>query len=658
MNEKIAKVCLPISLEPLDYLIPTSLSIQPNSLVSVPFRNTQHIGWITEIIDSSTLPSTKLRAIESVHPITVSLQNSDFISWMARYTMAPLGLVLKMFLGGLNPKNIQSLTDQNPTPSLTFSFQSLALNQEQRTVASHLESLVQQHIFTPLLLEGVTGSGKTEVYFQAVQTCLALGKRALVLLPEINLTAAWLLRFEACFGFKPVFWHSHMTPKQRQKSWHTIATGTPVVVGTRSALCLPHHDLGLIVVDEEHDTSYKQESLVRYHARDMAVRRAQLATCPIILTSATPSIETLLNVRTNKYQSFHLTQRYGAASMPKIHPIDLRQEPLTKGTSLSPTLWRALEENHAQGEQSLLFLNRRGYAPIAFCSSCRCNQTCKRCDVNLVYHQHKQALLCHHCGYQRKARSACNTCNHTDEFLFFGVGVEKLMEELREKHPDWSLLLMTSDTLSTPKKMQQAFDQIESGSAQVIVATQTMAKGHHFPNLTLVGVVDATLGPIDYDLRSTERSFQLLHQVAGRSGRADKPGHVYLQTFAPQHPAFQALCQNDSQKFYQTELAQRQRLGLPPYGRLTALILEGPREAQVKEAALSLLRSHPQKPGIQVLGPTPAPLTRVKKSYRWRLLLKSDKTILHTSYLQQWLAGITLPAPLKLTIDIDPQSFM
>ncbi|MAP24865.1 MAG: primosomal protein N' [Rickettsiales bacterium] len=656
MNQPVAKVCLPIALGPLDYLIPETMAIQLNQLVVVPFRRAHHIGWVTEIIAASTVPILKLRSIESMLPASLSTENRDFITWLANYTVSPQGLVFKMYLGGIKQPALSTNTE-NSENKPSFSFQPLHLNTEQKSAATQLETLVKNHSFAPLLLEGVTGSGKTEVYFQALQTCLEAGKNALILLPEINLTAAWLARFESCFGFKPIFWHSHMTPKQRQEAWLKINAGTAVVVGTRSALCLPHQNLGLIVVDEEHDASYKQESLVRYHARDMAVRRAQLASCPIILTSATPSVETIQNVHSGKYQYMRLTKRYGPALMPTMHPIDLKQEILAKEQSISPTLWQALEGNYERGEQSLLFLNRRGYAPIAFCQSCRTNQTCKKCDVNLVYHKHTQALLCHHCGYQRKASSACGQCSDKEDFLFFGVGVEKLVEEIKEKHPDWPLLLMTSDTLSTPKKMKQAFDQIESGEARVIIATQTMAKGHHFPNLTLVGVVDATLGPIEFDLRTTERSFQLLHQVAGRCGRADKPGHVYLQTFAPDHPAFMALCQNDGQKFYKTELEQRQRLSLPPFGRLTALIVEGAKEKEVKQAAMDLLRCHPKKPGVQILGPTPAPLTRLKKLYRWRFLVKSNKATLHTNYLQEWLSNLELSQSIRITVDVDPYSF-
>ncbi len=653
----IAKILLPIAFEPLDYEIPLGMVIKPLDLVGVPFRRGKQVGLVLEILQTSDVPPHKLKSIDAVFEQKLDAETDRFIKWVARYTCAPSGLVLKMFLGSLKPEQIAkgqtaALSEQH------FSYDPPVLNEEQTAVAQVLKQAVEAQAFYPTLLDGVTGSGKTEVYFEAMHACLEAGKTALVLLPEINLTGAWLTRFEKRFGTAPVQWHSHLTPKQRLETWLSIEKGLArVVVGTRSALCLPHKKLGLIVVDEEHDASFKQETQLRYHARDMAVRRAQIAACPIILSSATPSVETLLNVQEKKYSACHLSTRYGGAEMPDMHPIDLRQEKMEKDTYISPSLWTVLEENKQRGEQSLLFLNRRGFAPTVICKACGDAQACRSCDVGLVYHKKREQLLCHHCGYTRSLKTRCSTCDADPEYVFFGPGVEKIQQEVQCKHPTWRTALMTSDTLTTPKKIQDQMAAIESGEVDVIIATQSMAKGHHFPNLTLVGVIDATLGHVEFDLRMTERAYQVLHQVAGRSGRAQKKGHVYLQTFQPENGAFKALCAHARHDFFKLELSKREVLGLPPYGRLTALIVEGRDEKHVQDMARHLAKTFPKTHGIQVLGPAPAPLTRLKNTYRWRLLLKSEKKILHQPVLESWLPTVQVPLSLKVQIDIDPHSF-
>lgn len=652
-----AKILLPIAFEPLDYQIPDGITLDSGDLVSVPFRRGQSIGLVVGQQETTHIDLKKIKPIQQKLAYSLDEETCSFMGWMAKYTCAPLGLIFKMFLGRMSSKQLGE-EGVSGHPSL-FHYEACHLNADQNQVAEQFKEAVQAHQFAPMVLDGVTGSGKTEVYFEAIQACLEQKKTALVLLPEINLTSGWLARFEKRFGALPVQWHSHLTPKQRKEAWHKVACGAaPVVVGTRSALCLPHQNLGVIVVDEEHDASFKQETQVRYHARDMAVRRAQMAACPVILSSATPSVETQVNVQEGKYRAYALPVRYGAAQLPEMQAIDLRKEALARDTYISETLWRALEENKERGEQSLLFLNRRGFAPVVICRSCGDAQACLLCDVGLVYHQKKERLVCHHCGYTCSVTHPCLSCEAPADYVFFGPGVEKIQQEVERRQPAWRTLLMTSDTLTTGKKVAESFAQIERGEVDVIVATQTMAKGHHFPNLTLVGVIDATLGHVDYDLRVTERAYQVLHQVAGRSGRAGKKGHVYLQTYQPDQEAFQALCAHDRDAFFHIELAKRQQLGLPPYGRLTALIVEGAKEEMVQRVAKHLARNFPTGQGVELYGPVAAPLARLNKTHRWRLLLKSQKVQLHQSLLSKWLGAVEIPPSVRLHVDVDPYSFL
>jgi primosomal protein N' (replication factor Y) len=653
-----AKILLPIAFEPLDYKVPSNISLELGDLVWVPFRNGFHIGMVMGTQQETEIAPEKMRVIKARFPMHLDLETRDFMHWIAWYTYSSLGLIFKMFIGSLKPDQLAQKAEKSVS-NIEFSYRQVPLNTTQKEAANHIKTAVYAKSFFPVLLDGITGSGKTEVYFEALQVCLEEQKTALVLLPEINLTSAWLTRFEKRFGRLPYQWHSHLTPKQRLSTWSAVIHGQArVIVGTRSALCLPHQNLGLIVVDEEHDASFKQETTVRYHARDMAVRRAQMAKCPIVLSSATPSVETLLNVQDGKYKKLQLPFRYGNAEMPAMHAIDMRQETLEKDSYISAPLWQALEANKAQGQQALLFINRRGFAPVVICQSCGSSQVCLSCDVGLVYHQKKNSLVCHYCGYIRSVQSKCFDCKETDSYVFFGPGVEKIQHEVLTKYPTWRTLLMTSDTLTTAKKIQESMQQIEQGDVDVIIATQSMAKGHHFPNLTLVGIIDATLGHMEYDLRVTERAYQVLHQVAGRSGRATKKGHVYLQTYQPDQTAFQALCAHERSVFFKLELEKRQVLGLPPYGRLTAVIIEGKKEDSVKNFSIKLAQTFPKETGIQLLGPVAAPLSRLKKYYRWRLLLKSEKAILHQATLDKWLKRISVPPYLRVHIDIDPYSFV
>jgi primosomal protein N' (replication factor Y) len=509
------------------------------------------------------------------------------------------------------------------------------------------------------LLDGVTGSGKTEVYFEAVAAALRSGRQALVLLPEIALTSQWLERFERRFGARPAEWHSDLTGAERRVAWRAIAAGEArVVVGARSALFLPYPDLGLIIVDEEHEQAYKQEDGVAYQARDMAVLRGHLARIPVVLVSATPSLETLQNVASRRYRALHLPDRHAGAALPKVSAVDLRRDRPARQRWLSPGLVAALEKTLAEGEQALLFLNRRGYAPLTLCRHCGHRLNCPNCTAWLVEHRHAGRLQCHHCGYQARQPEACPACATAGSFAACGPGVERLAEETAALFPAARLALLTSDTLGGPRSVAAAIDRILRQEVDLLIGTQIVAKGHHFPMLTLVGVVDADLGLGGGDLRAAERTYQLLHQVAGRAGRAERAGQVLLQTYEPEHPVIQALVADDRDGLIAHEMAERQAAGMPPFGRLAALILSGMDVALLDRFARELARVAPAGPGILMLGPAPAPLALLRGRHRRRFLLKCRRDIAPQPLLRAWLGKVKMPASLRLQVDIDPYSFL
>ncbi len=513
--------------------------------------------------------------------------------------------------------------------------------------------------FEVTLLDGVTGSGKTEVYFEAIAACLAAGRQALVLLPEIGLSAQWLSRFEARFGARPLVWHSDISAAERRRGWRRIAFGhAPVVVGARSALFLPLPDLGLIVVDEEHDASFKQDDGVIYQARDMAIVRARQAGCPIVLASATPSLETWRNAAQGRYRRLPLVSRFGSAGLPDIAAIDLRQHAPPRGRWISQPLADAVSARLARGEQAMLFLNRRGYAPLTLCRTCGHRIQCPNCSTWLVEHRLLGRLMCHHCGHQQRTPTECPDCGTADALAPCGPGIERLAEEAAERWPDARLGLMASDLFNGPAAMADLVRRVGAGEVDILIGTQMMAKGHHFPNLTLVGVVDADLGLAGGDLRAGERTFQVLHQVSGRAGRSDKPGQVLLQTTAPHHPVLRALVAGDRDAFIAAELEQREQFGWPPFGRLAALIVSAPQADQADQAARMLARTAPRLAGIEILGPAPAPLALLRGQHRRRFLIKADRDKALQAVLKDWLAQCPLPSAVRLTVDIDPYNFM
>ena len=534
------------------------------------------------------------------------------------------------------------------------------LTEDQAAGAAVLAAGVTSGDYGTTLLRGVTGSGKTEVYLEAVAAALRAGRQALVLLPEIALTAEFYTRVEARFGAKPAEWHSGATMTERRRIWRMVGQGqAQLVIGARSALFLPFQNLGLIVVDEEHDTSYKQEDGVLYNARDMAVLRASICGAHVVLASATPSLESWANAQAGKYAKLELTSRFGPAVMPTMGTIDMRTEGLPSDRWVSPTLKKEVDARLERGEQAMLFINRRGYAPITLCRACGHQIGCDDCDARMVEHRFLKRLICHQCGESKPMPTACPSCEAEDKMAPIGPGVERLGEEAHALWPDARIATLSSDMYGSARALKEEISGIAQGSVDIIIGTQLVAKGHNFPKLTLVGVIDADLGLTGSDLRAAERTFQLMRQVAGRAGRAEAPGTALLQTYQPDHPVIRSILAGDEEGFWSAEAKERQQAGMPPYGRLAGIILSGPDVAAVFDAGNQLARNDKalRDVGAQVFGPAPAPIARVRGRHRVRLLVKADKNVALQRALQVWVSQIKLKGDLRLAVDIDPQSF-
>ena len=548
-----------------------------------------------------------------------------------------------------------------PYPRLDPDLPGVSLAGEQVAAADALISAVALGGYSTTLLKGVTGSGKTEVYLEAVAECLRAGRQALVLLPEIALTADFLTRVEARFGARPAEWHSGVTVTERRRVWRMLATGqAQLVVGARSALFLPFRELGLIVVDEEHDSSYKQEEGVLYNARDMAVLRAAICGAPVVLASATPSLESWANAEAGRYGRLDLGSRFGPAELPEMLAIDMRSEKLASDRWISETLAAAVTAGTARGEQALLFLNRRGYAPVTLCRACGHQVGCDDCDARMVEHRFLKRLVCHQCGATKPLPQACPSCGVAGRMAPVGPGVERLAEEVAARFPEARVAVLSSDLFGSARALKEQIGLIAAGAADIIIGTQIVAKGHNFPLLTLVGVIDADLGLQGSDLRAAERTFQLMRQVAGRAGRAERKGVALLQTFQPEHPVIRAILGGDEESFWRAEAEERRAAGVPPYGRMAGIILSSPDVTQIFDIGGELARRDGplHRIGAQVFGPAPAPIARVRGRHRVRLLVKAGKTAPLQQALAEWVAQVKLPANVRLAIDIDPQSFL
>jgi primosomal protein N' (replication factor Y) len=716
------RVLLPLPLEgAYDYAAPAEMAVAPGQFVIVPLGRRELVGVVWGEATGEVAPERLKPIVATIDMPPLPDVSRKFVEWVASYSMAPPGSVLRMCMSvraaleppvpqtgyrlaaaepqhgiritparqraidllargpaltsgdlareaGVSPAVVRGMVDAGliepvdlplPAPRLPDpAFAVPTLEPAQRAAADALAAKVVDG-YSVTLLDGVTGAGKTAVYLEAVAAALRNGRQALVLLPEIALTAQLLERFAERFGTSPVEWHSDLTGPERRRNWRWIADGSArVVVGARSALFLPFPELGLIVVDEEHESAFKQEDGVIYQARDMAVVRAQLGEIPAVLVSATPSLETVQNAETGRYEALHLPARALGASLPAIEAIDLRRDRPPRQRWLSDRLRMALEETLAAKEQSLLFLNRRGYAPLTLCRHCGYRLQCPNCTAWLVEHRFHGRLACHHCGYTAEQPSSCPQCGTKGEFAACGPGVERLAEEVAALFPEARLAVMTSDTVWSPKAAAELIQRVTGHEIDVLIGTQIVAKGHHFPLLTLVGVVDADLGLGGGDLRAAERTYQLLHQVAGRAGRADRPGRVLLQTSDPAHPVMQALLSGDRAAFLESESDQRRRYGLPPFGRLAALILSAGSAGDADEFARLLARRIPSVVGFQVLGPAPAPLAVLRGWHRRRFLVKCRRDQAPQGFIRRWLDGFKMPSWARLQIDIDPYSFL
>ena len=546
-----------------------------------------------------------------------------------------------------------------PYPASNPDFATPTLSPDQQAAADKFSNAVAAGKFAPFLLDGVTGSGKTECYFEGVAEAIRSGRQVLVLLPEIALTQNFLRRFEARFGVAPVLWHSALKSAERRRAWRAISQGgAQVVVGARSALFLPYANLGLIVVDEAHETSFKQDDGVRYNGRDVAVIRARFEGIPVILASATPALESLTLAEAGVYTRIVLGARFGGATMPAITVIDLTIDPPERGHWLAPSLVQALRERLAKGEQSLLFLNRRGYAPLTLCRHCGYRFQCASCSAWLVEHRLSRRLACHHCGHEQPVPPTCPECGEPDCLVACGPGVERIADEVAEMLPGARIVVATSDTLNSPEKIGAFVAAAEGGEIDVIVGTQLVTKGYHFPDLTLVGVVDADLGLEGGDLRAGERSYQQIAQVSGRAGRAAKPGEVMIQTRHPKAPVIAALARGDRDAFYAAESAARRSAGAPPFGRWAAIIVSSEDEAEAKEAARAIGGTRPSLPDVAILGPAPAPMALLRGRYRYRLLVNARRSAELQAVIRAWLDPLALPPGVRVGVDIDPDSFV
>lgn len=644
----------------------------------VPRRPKSAKGFVSGNLfgdDDETKPAFK--PVLATFPYSLSQTTLAFIDWVAAYNVLDRGQVLKWVV----PFSVEELAKPDPKrallPALTENhlkalFAQLTLTPEQEAAAAHLQA---RNAFAVDLIDGVTGSGKTELYFSVLaQRLLDSGfgedpegrSQALILLPEIALTVSLVSRFERYFGLTPCLWHSNTARGQKAQIWRRAVQGEPlIVIGARSALFLPFKRLATIVIDEEHDPSYKQNEQGIYNARDMAIIRGKLENIPITLVSATPSLETVQNVQAGKYGCVKLPSRFAQATLPDVTLVDMREE--EGAPVLSRPLITAMKEALQKGEQTLLFINQRGYAPVSFCRKCGYHWKCPLCDVHLIEHRSKAAetakeayLLCHYCGYRTPLPESCPSCGAEKSRLSVGMGTERVLEAVRHLFPQARAKALSSDTISSKIAWAEAIQSISDGEVDILLGTQILAKGHHFPLLTTVGVIDADQNAGGCNLRANERTYQLLDQVAGRAGRGAKKGHVFLQTYAPESPLLQALQKHDRDAFYAYELADRKRHGMPPFQALIAVILSGTDELEVQKAARHLaqtfLDGNANGGRTVLLGPAPAPLAKLRGHYRYRLLIKTDRALRLQSALPAWIAPVQ--GTVSVTIDVDPYEFL
>ena len=628
-------------------------ALQPPRPRRVCAASSAGLAALSGIASAKSLTPARQRVLEALRD-GLPLAAAD----LARVARCGPGVIRELVARGFVEERLAPAEPPAPSPP-NWRLSGPALSPDQSIAARRLVDGVTAGGFNVTVLDGVTGSGKTETYFAALAAALAAGRQVLVLLPEIALGAQWLERFRKRFGALPAQWHSDIGGAERRDTWRAVITGRArVVVGARSALFLPFPELGLIIVDEEHDPSYKQEDGVIYQARDMAVLRASLDEIPIVLVSATPSLETVVNVARGRYGRATLPRRHATAELPVVRLVDMRSERIEAGRFLAPPLVAELAATFEAGEQALLFLNRRGYAPLTLCRACGHRFQCPSCTAWLVEHRFTGRLLCHHCGHAEAVPACCPECLAAGALVPCGPGVERLLEEVTARFPAVRAALMVSDLLPGPHAAAELAQAMIERRHDLLIGTQIVAKGHHFPMLTLVGVVDADLGLTGGDLRAAERTYQLLHQVGGRAGRAEHKGRVLIQTWMPDQPVMKALAAGDRDRFLEAEAAARRGAGLPPFGRLAALIISAGDAESADFAARALARSAPQLPGVMVLGPAPAPLAVLRGRHRRRFLVKAGREVNLQAALRAWLSRVRVQGSVRVQVDIDPYSFL
>ncbi|MGI3901183.1 MAG: primosomal protein N' [Janthinobacterium lividum] len=731
----VVDVLIPVAIDTAySYRVPQGLVLAPGDFVVVPLGTRETLGVVWEARSAGGGNLKPVLSRVDWPPMRSPLRR--FVDWLAAWNLSPRGSVLRMAIRApdlagadpiriglrragpaptrLTPARSRVITVLDAAPDAVITKRALAeaagcsvgvidglvdegtlapealppdppaptpdpdaavvkLDPDQAEAAARLAERTVERRFSVTLLEGVTGSGKTETYFEAVAAALHAGRQTLILLPEIALTAQFLDRFAERFGTRPAEWHSGVSPRRRARTWSGIASGDiKVVAGARSSLFLPFADLGLIVVDEEHEAAYKQDDGVSYHARDMAVMRGRFEEAAVVLASATPSLESRVNAETGRYGHLRLASRYAGRSLPTLAALDMRKDAPPRGRFIAPKLAEAVRETVAAGQQALLFLNRRGYAPLTLCRSCGHRFTCRQCSAWMVDHRFRGALVCHLCGNIERKPDHCPRCGEVDALVACGPGVERIAEEVAALFPEARQLVLSSDMPGGTERLRRELDAVAKGEVDIVVGTQLVAKGHNFPNLTLAGIIDADVGLANGDPRAAERTFQLLQQVTGRAGRGEVPGRALIQTFQPDHPVMRALLTGDVERFYRTEIDARQRAGMPPFGRLAALIVSGTDRSAVEAHARALARAAyaatggdplalmPDEPNrIAVFGPAEAPIAMIRGRYRFRLLVKAPRS----ADLQRCLRDILAAGPkatgnLKVAVDVEPQSFL
>jgi primosomal protein N' (replication factor Y) len=724
MATRFVDVLVPVALDQTySYRVPAGLSLAPGDLVTVQLgpREATGVVWADDAKPSPRLHNRMKDVAEKLDIPPLRNELRTFVDWVADYTLSARGMVLRMALrmgehlgpererigvrlagpppqrmtpararalalfsdgftrakgdaareAGVSAGVIDGLIDEGTLATVVLPGERAAEAPDpdfrqpdfvltQLAAADALRTFVEQGGATVTLLDGVTGSGKTEVYFEAVAENIRKGRQTLILMPEIALTAQSLDRFTERFGTRPAEWHSQVSPRKRARTWGAVAANeVSVVVGARSALFLPYANLGLIIVDEEHDPAYKQEDGARYHARDMAVVRGRVAKIPVVLASATPSVESEVNARRGRYKRIHLPERFGGQHMPIIEAIDMRREGPPRGKFISPRLAESVKISLERGEQALLFLNRRGYAPLTLCRACGFRLQCPNCDAWLVDHRFRKRLVCHHCGFSTPPPAECPNCHATESFAAIGPGVERLEHEAAELFPGARILVLSSDLVESMERLRAELDDVAQGRFDIVVGTQLVAKGHHFPKLNLVGIVDADLGLGNGDPRAAERTFQLLHQVVGRAGREEGRGVGLLQTHQPEHPVMKALISGDRDAFYTSEIELRERTHYPPFGRLASLVVTANERHAAESYGRALAAGAPKDENVRVLGPAEAPIAVVRGRHRFRLLVKAPRNFDLSAYLRDWLGKAAKPrGNVRLDVDVDPMSFL